>query len=70
MMNDLNGYCLDDLEIGMWACYSRTITDADVVNFAGVSGDTNPIHLDEEFASNTPFKTRIAHVMLLSLIHI
>ena len=63
-MNDLNGYCLDDLEIGMSACYSRTITDADVVNFAGVSGDTNPIHLDEEFASRTHFGTRIAHVML------
>ncbi|MGB0712939.1 MAG: MaoC family dehydratase [Gammaproteobacteria bacterium] len=62
-MNDLNGYCLDDLEIGMSACYSRTITDADVVNFAGVSGDTNPIHLDEQFASSTHFKTRIAHVM-------
>ena len=63
-MNDLDGYCLDDLEIGMSACYSRTITDADVVNFAGVSGDTNPIHLDEEFARATHFGTRIAHVML------
>ena len=63
-MNDINGYCLDDLEIGMSACYSRTVTDADVVNFAGVSGDTNPIHLDEEFAAGTHFGTRIAHVML------
>ena len=63
-MNDVDGYCLDDLEIGMSAYYSRTVTDADVVNFAGVSGDTNPIHLDEEFASNTHFGTRIAHVML------
>lgn len=63
-MNDVDGYCLDDLEIGMSAYYSRTVTDADVVNFAGVSGDTNPIHLDEEFASSTHFGTRIAHVML------
>lgn len=63
-MNDMNGYCLDDLEVGMSACYSRTITDADVVIFAGVSGDTNPIHLDQVFASGTHFRTRIAHVML------
>ena len=39
-MNDVDGYCLDDLEIGMSAYYSRTVTDADVFNFAGVLGNT------------------------------
>jgi acyl dehydratase len=43
---------------------SRTITEADVVNFAGLSGDFNPLHTDETFAANTPFKSRIAHGML------
>ena len=39
----------------------RTITEADIVNFAGISGDFNPIHMNEEFAKQTPFGTRIAH---------
>lgn len=43
---------------------SRTITEADGVNFAGISGDFNPIHTDEEFAKTTPLKSRIAHGML------
>ncbi|MDA0338390.1 MAG: MaoC family dehydratase [Proteobacteria bacterium] len=44
--------------------YQRTVTDADIVNFAGVSGDTNPVHLSDEFAGDTMFKGRIAHGML------
>ena len=40
---------------------SRTITEADIVNFAGVSGDYNPLHIDEEFCKQTQFGTRIAH---------
>ncbi len=43
---------------------SRTITEADVVAFAGVSGDFNPLHTDETFAAKTPMRTRIAHGML------
>jgi len=43
---------------------SRTITEADVVNFAGLSGDFNPLHTDEEFGKSTPFKGRVAHGML------
>ena len=39
----------------------RTISEADVVNFAGISGDYNPLHIDEEFCKNTQFGTRIAH---------
>jgi|TARA_B100000686_G_C16195442_1_gene667925 acyl dehydratase len=40
---------------------SRTITEADIVNFAGISGDYNPLHIDEEFCKQTQFGTRIAH---------
>lgn len=43
----------------------RTITEADVVNFAGISGDFNPLHTDEQFATQTPFGTRVAHGMLV-----
>jgi acyl dehydratase len=46
----------------------RTITEADIVNFAGLSGDFNPLHTDEEFAKETPFGTRIAHGMLVASI--
>lgn len=43
----------------------RTITEADVVNFAGISGDFNPLHTDEVFALSTPFGGRIAHGLLV-----
>ena len=48
----------------MTAIFSKTVTEADIVLFAGISGDTNPVHLDEEFAKPTMFKGRIAHGML------
>ncbi len=48
----------------MTAVYAKTVTEADIVMFAGVSGDTNPVHLDALFADQTPFKGRIAHGML------
>ena len=60
----LNGYYIEDLEEGMTASFGKTITDADILMFAGVSGDTNPVHLNEEFAIGTPFQGRIAHGML------
>ena len=47
---------------------SRTLTEADIVNFAGLSGDFNPLHTDESFAQSTPFGTRIAHGMLVAAI--
>ena len=46
----------------------RTITETDVVNFAGISGDYNPLHIDATFAAKTPFKQRIAHGMLSAAI--
>lgn len=63
-MNDLNGNDVEDLSVGMTATFSKTITEADIVLFAGVSGDGNAIHTNEEFASQTPFKGRIAHGFL------
>ena len=58
------GYALEDIEVGMTASFAKTITDADILMYAGVSGDTNPVHLNEEFACGTAFKGRIAHGML------
>jgi 3-hydroxybutyryl-CoA dehydratase len=62
-MDDLHGYYLEDLKEGMSASFGKTVTDADVMMFAGVSGDTNPVHLNNDFASKTMFKGRIAHGM-------
>ncbi|MEX0731433.1 MAG: MaoC family dehydratase [Aquisalimonadaceae bacterium] len=59
-----HGYFYEDLTIGQTASFSKTVTEADIVNFAGVSGDFNPMHVDEDFAGKTRFKGRIAHGML------
>jgi 3-hydroxybutyryl-CoA dehydratase len=63
-MNELNGYDIEDLSPGMSATFSKTITEADIVLFAGVSGDNNAIHINEEFAASTSFGGRIAHGFL------
>ncbi|RAR56643.1 3-hydroxybutyryl-CoA dehydratase [Paraburkholderia unamae] len=63
-MNLLAGYDFEDLTPGMSASFAKTITDADIVLFAGASGDNNAVHIDEEFSRTTPFKGRIAHGML------
>ena len=55
---------LDELEVGREAVRLRTVTDADIAGFADVSGDHNPVHLDEAFARTTPFGGRVAHGML------
>ena len=60
----MNGLRLEDLSLGQSAEISHTVTDADIRAFAAVSGDNNPVHLDEAYAAATPFKTRIAHGML------
>jgi 3-hydroxybutyryl-CoA dehydratase len=62
--DDLAGYFVEDLAVGQTASYAKTVTEADIVLFAGVSGDTNPVHLNETFAAKTMFKGRIAHGML------
>ena len=58
------GYYIEELKVGMTAFFSRAITDADVVNFSQLSGDTNPVHLDEAYAQTTPFNGRIVHGFL------
>lgn len=55
---------IDELEVGQSATYERTVGEDDIVRFAEISGDDNPVHLDEEFAAKTMFKGRIAHGML------
>ena len=56
------GLYWEDWEIGKeYVSASRTITEADIVHFAGISGDYNPLHIDEEYCKKTIFGTRIAH---------
>lgn len=62
--SELYGYRFEDLKPEMSACLSKTVSEADILMFAGVSGDTNPVHLDAEFAASTMFGGRIAHGML------
>jgi 3-hydroxybutyryl-CoA dehydratase len=63
-MNELSGHDFEDMHVGMTATFAKTITEADIVLFAGASGDNNAMHINEEFANTTPFKGRIAHGML------
>jgi acyl dehydratase len=54
-----------DLQVGdEWESPARTITEADVVSFAGLSGDFNPIHVDHEAAQHSPFRKPVAHGLL------
>lgn len=57
-------YTMGQLTIGQTAQFSKTISESDVYMFAGVTGDTNPAHLNIEYAKGTIFKERIAHGML------
>ena len=57
-------YYFEDLELGMEASFAKVVSEADIVGFAEVTGDKNPVHLDAEFAERTMFKGRIAHGML------
>ena len=51
----------EDLRVGMTEAYAKTVKSSDVIGFAEITGDRNPIHLSEHFAAKTPFKGRIAH---------
>jgi len=64
MRDHIEGYRFEDIQMGMSAAFAKTVTEADVLLFAGVSGDTNPLHINSEFAKKTRFGARIAHGML------
>jgi 3-hydroxybutyryl-CoA dehydratase len=63
-MNDEGGYDLEDLIPGMSASFTKTLSERDIFLFASASGDRNPVHLDDAYASRTRFGGRIAHGML------
>jgi 3-hydroxybutyryl-CoA dehydratase len=54
----------EDIEVGDSASFGKTVSESDIYTFAGVTGDLNPAHIDEEYAKKTMFKGRIAHGML------
>ncbi len=58
------GYTIEQLEVGQRASFSKTVSEFDVYMFAGISGDFNPAHINQAYAEQTAFKTRIAHGML------
>lgn len=60
----LQGHSFEQLEVGMEANFSKTITAEDIDAFADISGDVNPVHLDAEYAAGTMFNERIAHGIL------
>lgn len=64
-MGVTNMLSFDELKEGdSWTSQGRTITETDVVNFAGISGDYDPLHVDHEFATDSPFGRPIAHGLL------
>jgi 3-hydroxybutyryl-CoA dehydratase len=63
-MSQLSNFTFEELTLGQKASFSKQVTEQDVVLFAAVSGDVNPVHLDEAFAAETMFGGRIAHGML------
>ncbi|MBK7014023.1 MAG: MaoC family dehydratase [Sulfuritalea sp.] len=63
-MNAMGGHDIEDIQVGMRGTYAKTVTEADIILFAGVTGDNNPVHIDAEAAASTMFNERIAHGML------
>lgn len=60
----MHGIFFEDLRVGQKASFGKTITESDIVLFAAVTGDTNPMHLNDEYAKDSIFGERIAHGML------
>ena len=63
-MPQLSNFTYNEIQIGQTARYTKKIEQQDITLFAAASGDVNPVHLDDDYASTTPFKERIAHGML------
>ncbi len=55
---------IDQIKVGDSASFSKTVSESDVYLYAGITGDMNPVHVDEEYAKDTAFQGRIAHGML------
>lgn len=60
----MSGRSIHEMKLGDYAEFSKTVTETDIYLFAGIVGDFNPAHVNEAYAKNTYFKTRIAHGML------
>ena len=58
------GKTIEELNIGDWAQFQKTVTETDIYLYAGITGDLNPAHINVEYAKNKHFKERIAHGML------
>lgn len=63
-MNRMNGLTIDQIEVGQTAEFTKTVSESDVYGFAGITGDFNPVHVDQVAAESTMFGGRIAHGML------
>lgn len=63
-MDNTKGKTINELKVGQSASFTKTVSEADVYNYIGVSGDFNPAHINEEYAKKTMFKKRIAHGMI------
>ncbi len=62
----MQGKTFDQLQVGEKADFSKTVSESDIYLFAGITGDFNPAHINEAYARDTPFKSRIAHGMLVA----
>jgi 3-hydroxybutyryl-CoA dehydratase len=67
-MSQISNFTFDEISIGQTSSYSKRVEEKDILMFAALSGDVNPVHLDEEFAADTIFKGRIAHGMVTGAI--
>ena len=65
MNDELPEYTFDEIEIGLTKQFQITITESMIDDFAKISGDYNPLHMDEKFAQSRDFKNRVCHGMLL-----
>jgi 3-hydroxybutyryl-CoA dehydratase len=60
----MQGKTIEEIQVGDTAEFAKTVSESDIYQYAGITGDFNPAHVNEAFAANTFFKTRIAHGML------
>ncbi len=60
----MNSKTIEEMKVGDTAQFAKTVSESDIYQYAGITGDFNPAHINEDYASKTFFKTRIAHGML------